>query len=131
MNKILEITKTWVSKYLNVVIVIIVLIITMSIMLPNTTKKGKNKVLIIRTLGIDELDDSFGVECLKKALKTGGQIKITTFDIMKFDPKFEDKYAISNIHGTYLINGAVINFVVDHGWKFKSMVPGNLIFIKE
>jgi len=85
---------------------------------PEPEPKSLNKVLIVRV--ISDKNDSSGIASFEKAFRQGGEVAITTKEIMGKFPNFEKKYAIVNARGSYFPRGALINLIADKGWKFHS-----------
>jgi len=86
-----------------------------------------NHVLIVQIE--DSTTDSYGIKLFNQALKSGGQVPITVSEIRSAYPDFEEKYTIAK-NGEYYTQGAVINFITDHGWQFKSRDFGGIVFVK-
>jgi hypothetical protein len=91
-------------------------------------RQAPDQVLILGT--VDDPSKSYGIEAFDRALANGGQVEITVDDIRNKYPKFESTYTIVDREGKFFIQGAVINFVVDHGWRFHSRDFGGLVFTR-
>jgi len=90
--------------------------------------KTKQAVLLVEVT--DEAGESFGISNFREALNSGGQVKITIDEITQEWSAF-GKYAITK-DGSYLIRGAVINFICqEYGWKFHGSELTSIMFVKE
>jgi len=93
----------------------------------------KSKILMIEVVksgdekGEDEL--KFSKESIEKALKNGGQIKLSTDDLKESYPEWE-LYGATSTDGRHYIRGTMVNFISSLGWHFHSIQWGTIVFTK-
>ena len=78
----------------------------------------------------DDATEAYSMADLHYALIHGGSLQIRLDQLRSEFREFEQQYAITNSQGKYLVNGAIINFVVDHGWTYEAEMLGKMVFTK-
>lgn len=118
-----------IQKYQQYIIILLILILIGMFFNILFQPKGRGKVLII-TLE-DDKKASSGLKLFQQALKKGGQVKITVDEIQIAYPEFSE-FTLLNTEGQFLVNGAVINFIISQGWEFESInIGGVLVFTQK
>ncbi len=91
------------------------------------SQSNDNRVLIINWKTSEE--ESFGIEAFNNALKSGGQVPITLDEVVNSNRDYIEQYcAITGKDNKYLLQGAVINYIIDNGWRLHSSGLGILNF---
>lgn len=91
------------------------------------SQSNDNRVLIINWKTSEE--ESFGIEAFNNALKRGGQVPITLDEVIKSNRDYIEQYcAIVGKDDKYLLQGAIINYIIDNGWRLHSSGLGILNF---
>lgn len=88
----------------------------------------RSAVLMIATT--DDSQNAHSMSVLRFALKHGGSVRIVLDALRSEFLDFERKYALLDSGGKYLVNGTIINFVVDHGWTYKAELLRTMVFTR-
>jgi hypothetical protein len=97
----------------------------------------KSSVLIVHVKSSDtkksdsETDSlTFTKEAVIKALESGGQISITSDDLNRDFPEWQ-QYGVMSTDKRHFVQGTIVNYICSRGWKFHSINWGSLVFVRD